>query len=366
MPPASIIAFSLQTLAAPKPHNCLAHHPLRMNTTAEPDSENEWFVGIDVGGTSIKLGVITGKGQTISEHSIATRNELGPTDAIERICCELASTFTNDGAKIRGIGLGTPGPLDTRQGLILDPVNLPGWRNFPIRDELSKALDRPVVYTNDANAAAFGEFWIGKGRNCHSQVLITLGTGVGTGIILDDRLIAGANDHAAECGHVAVDFGEDARMCSCGRKGHLEAYASASAVAARAREAASRNPDSALASVLETAGDLTARDVYDCAQKKDSSALETIDQTAEYLARGIADLAHTIDPEIVLLGGAMDFGGENCQLGQRFLMRIDQMVRPAVFQRIADHLRIEFACLGGSAGWIGAAGLAKRVYDQKL
>ncbi len=339
---------------------------MNSNPASRIDPEQRWFVGVDVGGTSIKLGLISTNCQVADPLRLPTNQQAGPEDAIQRIRAALQPAFQELGDQICGVGLGTPGPLDTDKGLILDPVNMPGWRNFPVRDQLSKALERPVIYTNDANAAAYGEYWCGNWRDCDSLVLITLGTGVGTGIILQGEPLTGANGQAAECGHMSVAYGDTARTCHCGRPGHLEAYSSASAVADFAVAWADEHPASELAKLLKLQGSLSARDVYDCALRQDVTSIQLIDQTAEYLARGIANLAQTIDPHTVLLGGAMDFGGADCEIGQRFLMAIQQRVRQRVFTQIADKIRIEFASLGGSAGWIGAAGLANRDYDQQL
>ncbi len=319
-----------------------------------------------MGGTSIKLGIVTASGDQVAEASLPTRESLGPEDAIQRICGLLANTLPEQQHRVVAVGLGTPGPLDSRRGLILDPVNMPGWRHFPIRQALAQALERPVTYANDANAAAFGEFWLGKGRDYDNVVLLTLGTGVGSGIIVEGQMLVGPHDQAAECGHMVVDYLPEARVCSCGRRGHLEAYSSASAVAERARQLARVTPQSQLAELLTASGDLSARDVYHCAERADAAAELIIEQTAEYLSRGIVNIAQTVDPDIVLLGGAMDFGGAGSPVGRRFLQQVDERVRPAVFRRIADHLKIEFAQLGGAAGWIGAAGLAKRNYDQLI
>ena len=197
-----------------------------MSPPAGPKSHNSdpWFAGIDVGGTSIKIGVISAAGQIVEETAIPTQDELGPEDAIRRVRETLMSLLrANAGERLSAAGLGTPGPLDSRQGMILDPVNMPGWRHYPIRDSLSQALGCPVHYANDANAAAWGEFWVGTAKAYDSLVLLTLGTGVGGGIVIDNQLVVGRNDMAAECGHSMVDFSEQARLCSCGLKGHLEA-----------------------------------------------------------------------------------------------------------------------------------------------
>lgn len=337
-----------------------------MESITEADSESSFFVGVDVGGTSIKVGLASGCGEIIYQYSIPTNQDKGPEDAVARISESLHQNLSDRYEDIKGIGLGTPGPLCTRTGMILDPVNLPGWLNFPIRQRLSEALDRPVVYTNDGNAAAFGEYWIGTGRHYHSLVLMTLGTGVGSGIICDDFLIDGATDHAAECGHLTIDFAESARVCSCGKKGHLEAYSSATAVAKRAKQLAEQHPSCQLAEQQKMNGSLFAADVYHCAATGDDVANSLIDETAMYLARGITAIVHTVEPEIVLLGGAMNFGGPESPVGRRFLSRIDAAVRESVFSKVAESLKIEFASLGGSAGWIGAAGLSKRDYDRKV
>lgn len=335
------------------------------STETATDTQTPLFAGIDVGGTSIKIGLITTDGKIIAESSIPTLNEKGPEDAIARVRLTVTEMSPRGYRPLSGAGLGTPGPLDSREGIILDPVNMPGWRHFPIRNALSQALNCPVFYANDANAAAWGEFWLGTGKAYESMVLLTLGTGVGGGIIIDNHLLVGRNDMGAECGHTLVDFAADARICSCGKRGHLEAYASASAVAIQAKTLATQHTKSELAKILESAGDLNAKDVYDCAERDDPIAWQIIEETAQFLARGIADLAHIVDPDIFLLGGAMNFGGSDSQIGKRFLQSIESSVRPLVFERIANHLKIEFASLGGSAGWIGAAGLAKRLYDHQ-
>ncbi len=331
---------------------------------ADYDPDQDWFVGVDVGGTSIKIGVANAIGQPIASTEIPTLQEQGPVDAIERICQSIREALPGDGQQLRAAGLGTPGPLDVQAGMILTPVNLPAWREFPIQKELAGQSGLPVVFANDANAAAFGEYWAGRGRDFHSLVLLTLGTGVGSGIIHRDQLITGAHDHGAECGHLTVDFGANARRCSCGVHGHLEAYASASSVAVRATELVSGQTTGPLAETLNAHERLTARDVFMAAESDDELALQIVDDTAEYLARGVADIAHAVDPQIFLLGGAMNFGGDESTVGRRFRDRIGELAGERVFPRIAANLQIEFASLGGAAGWIGAAGLARRIYDQ--
>ena len=322
------------------------------------------FVGIDVGGTNIKMGVVSRDGNVIAQTQFPTQDELGPADALGRVHQQLLEMRDEAAGdipifeRVVGVGLGTPGTMDVRNGVILEPHNLPGWRHFPIRARLSDLLERPVVYANDANAAAFGEFWVGGGQAFSSLVLLTLGTGVGAGIVIEGELLEGATGNAAECGHMVVDTTPQARRCFCGQSGHLEAYASATGVEKYAVEAASRDPQGVIARRLEERGALSARDVYDLAREGDAASLKIIEETAEYLARGIAILANTIDPEIFLLGGAMDFGGASSTIGKSFLQQIVEKVKSRTVRQIGEKIRVEFAQLGSAAGWMGAAGLA--------
>ena len=197
---------------------------------------------------------------TVGATRISTEQELGPKDAMERMATtinELLESEQVDPRELVAVGLGTPGTMDIPAGMILEPPNLPAWRHFPVRDELSKACERPVAYANDAAAAAYGEFWIGTGQQFNSMVLLTLGTGVGGGIIIGDQSIDGENSHGSECGHVLIDSGPGARLCSCGQPGHLEAYASATAVVKRTKEALQEEPSSSLHQRLEGEQELT-------------------------------------------------------------------------------------------------------------
>ncbi len=326
------------------------------------NEETEIFAGVDVGGTNIKIGFVSDGGEVLLKTSIPTESERGPQDAIDRIAEAIERTIREsefDSNQIVAIGLGTPGTMDIPKGMILEPPNLPAWRHFPVRDKLSEATGKPVTYANDANAAAFGEYWIGSGRQFESMVLLTLGTGVGGGIIVFDRTIDGVNSHGAEIGHTIVDASPDARVCSCGSLGHLEAYASATAVVAIATESIPSNPESLLAKTKSEQGQLTALAICEAAENGDELAIQIVEQTADHLAVGILNVAHTIDPEAIVLGGAMNFGGTDSPIGQRFLDRIRSETKRLCLPVVAEKLTIDFASLGGDAGFIGAAGIAR-------
>ncbi len=328
-------------------------------------AEQDLFVGVDVGGTNVKFGIVNDQGDILFKSSFPTCQELGPGYMVEQTGRALESVISehkNWRPNLRGVGLGTPGTMDIPLGMILEPPNMPAWRHFPIRDALSHRLSLPVLFANDANAAAYGEFWVGSGRDVASMVLFTLGTGVGGGIIIDNQLVVGANSLGGEVGHLTIESSPQARICSCGRPGHLEAYASATALVARAREQLVAGNSSLLTRVEND--QLTARSIHQAAEQGDPLAWNLIDETAEYLARGIGAICHLLDPHAFMLGGAMTFGRHENPIGRRFLSRLYELVRAQVFPSIAENLIIDYATLGGDAGFVGAAGLACQAFQR--
>ncbi len=334
------------------------------NIVASSNPASPIFAGVDVGGSFIKLGVVDDSGKILARDRLETRMFHDPAEAMRESSKSLDRQLAGLGRRwsdVRAIGLGTPGPMDIARGLILTPGNLPTWRNAPVRDLLRDACDGiPVTLTNDANAAAFGEFWMGVGRDASSLVLLTLGTGVGGGIIVDGHCIEGAHSAAAEVGHICIDRRPDARLCPCGKRGHLEAYASATALVDRARESLEPGALSSLKRALDEGQELNGLLIYQHAQSGDSLSQRLILETADYLAWGIAELANVIDPEIFVLGGAMNFGGNQSPLGRKFIERIEQGVRRLAFPVISGSLKIVYSQLGNDAGFVGAAGLARQ------
>ncbi|MDA7950652.1 MAG: ROK family protein [Pirellulaceae bacterium] len=333
-------------------------------------TNNNLYAGIDVGGTNIKIGILNEKGLLVGNSQIPTAQEEGPEHALLRIKVEIDSLLAQNGfpekeqagSPLTAAGIITPGPMDIPAGLILTPENLPAWRHFPIRQKLSDLLDRPVSFTNDANGAALGEYWYGGGDRFESMVMLTLGTGVGGGIVLGGRGIEGEHSFGAECGHLIIDHRPEARLCSWGGgRGHLEAYTSAPAVVARTQEAleAGKGKGSLLEKELTSGAELSTKLLAQVAQKGDSFSLKIIEETADYLAVGVTTLAHLIDPNGLLIGGAMTFGGKGTELGDQFLSWVREGFKRRTFAHIRDKTEIEFAQLGGQAGFYGAAGLAK-------
>jgi glucokinase len=320
-----------------------------------------FYLGIDLGGTNIKSGVVDDEGRVLSAVSVRTEARQGPHAGLDHLAEAGQRAVEASGIpwdQIAGVGLGSPGTMDIPGGLLLDPPNLPGWQDLPIRDLLAQRLGKPTVLQNDANAAAFGEYWTGAGKNAQSLVMFTLGTGVGGGIVIDGRIHEGRHSHGAECGHIVVQM-DDGRICSCGAAGHLEAYASATSLVKRAHEALVQTDAVSVLRRLERAA-ITSRAIADAAAAGDSLADRLVRETARYLAVGAVSLMHTIDPDLILFGGGM------INAGQPFLDEIRWHVRTLAFPIPAAHTRIEFAKLGDEAGFVGAAGWARKMLTQPV
>jgi glucokinase len=311
-----------------------------------------YFVGLDVGGTTMKAGVVDDDGQPLSAVSLPTEALRGQEFGLERMCETIrqavaAADLTLD--RIAAVGVATPGLMDIPGGVILDPPNLRPWQNVPVRQVVHEKLRLPTAFQNDANAAALGEYWAGAGRGVASLVFFTLGTGVGGGIILDGKVLEGRHSHGAELGHLKIEM-TNPRPCGCGRFGCLEAYASATSVVKRTHEALNEDEGTcSLHSVLRARGELTARDVFDAAAAGDDLAGRIVEETAFYLAIGAMNAMHTIDPDMIVFGGGMTAAGEG------FLERIRHHVRELAFPVPAARTQIRYAQLGTDAGFIGAA-----------
>jgi glucokinase len=327
-----------------------------------------FFVGVDVGGTNIKIGVVGDDGNTLARTAIPTEEELGAEAAMRRshaAIIELLSELTITLDDVAAVGLGTPGSMDIPKGMILEPPNMPSWRYFPLRDCLGELCGKPVGFANDANAAAYGEYWVGSGRQFNSLAMFTLGTGVGGGIILDGVSLDGAHSFGSELGHIVVDSSPNARLCVWGGgQGQLEAYASAPAVAARAAELLSTGRESSLSERISQGEELSSLMLYEEAERGDELSLEVIVETARLLGIGIVSVVHAVDPEAVILGGAMNFGGHESATGRMFLDRVREEFRSRAYHVVRDSVSIDYAMLGGDAGYIGAAGIGRTLYQR--
>jgi glucokinase len=314
------------------------------------------FVGLDVGGSAMKAGVVDDGGKPLASVSLPTEAHRGQELGLERMCEAIRQAVAAAGlamSDIAAIGVATPGTMDIPAGLILDPPNLKPWRNVPVREHIRRQFGLPTAFQNDANAAALGEFWAGAGRDVHSMVLFTLGTGVGGGIIIDDLVLEGEHSHGAELGHMKIEM-TSPRQCGCGRWGCLEAYASATAVVKRALEALQQpGATSSLTTSTADLSRLSARAIFEAAAEGDSLAERIVEETAYYLGVGATNMMHIINPDMVAFAGGMVAAGQN------FLDRIRKHVRELAFPVPAERTQICYASLGNDAGFIGAAACAR-------
>ena len=310
-----------------------------------------YYVGLDLGGTNLKAGLVDGEGGVVRRRSTPTRSDEGPGAVIEDLA-EAARAVAAEAAipfgEIRAIGVGAPGPLDFEAGIVAHAPNLPGWENVPLRDRLSEATSRPVLLENDANAAAFGEYWAGTGAGpaITHLALLTLGTGVGSGFVIDGELLHGGHGAGAEAGHMIVHPG--GRPCGCGQRGCLEAYAAASQIAARVRESVSAGEASSIA----TDSPVTAETVFAAKGDGDALAERVVEDATEALGIAAVNLCRLFDPQMIVLAGGMAAAGAPLFQGVR------AAVEAHTWQLTEHRTRIEPSALGGDAGIVGAAAAA--------
>ncbi len=322
-------------------------------------SDHLFFIGVDLGGTNVKAGVINNECEALSRVIVPTEADCGPAHTVGQIQNALELAVRHAGislSDIQSLGLATPGPMDIHAGMMLHPHNFPGWGNVPIQQLVAERCQLPTVLQNDANAAAYGEFIAGGGRGTQSLVMFTLGTGVGCGIIVEGHVVEGRHSHGGECGHIIIEM-DDGRLCGTGQYGTLEAYASATALVKRFREAIESGEESSLSQT--NLDEVAAVDIANAADSGDRLAEELVMETARCLGVGTTTLMHTIDPDVVLFGGGMTFGGNSTPIGRRFMQRIRDEVQDRAFPVPFARTKIDYAELGSDAGFIGAAGCAR-------
>ena len=323
----------------------------------------EYYLGVDIGGSSVKVGVVSASGQVLARRSESLPYSLGRDASMQAMfqtieACLASSSFTL--RQIAGIGVAAPGTMDLTKGIVFHPFNLPGWEDLPLRALLADRFGLPTVLQNDANAAAYGESWVGGAAHARSLMFWTLGTGVGGGIVLNGEVHAGAHFHGGECGHMVIQM-EGGPRSEFGIHGSLELYCGAKGLVRRCFEGLERGESSSLSAL---GPDITPVEIAAHANQGDAYAFELVMQTARYLGIGTVNVMHILDPEVVLIGGAMTFGQNESPLGRQFLEEVRRTVREIAFPILAEKTRIEFATLGNNAGFIGAAGCVRRALDS--
>lgn len=307
----------------------------------------KYAFGVDIGGTTVKIGLFDKDGCVLDKWEIPTNKENGGDSVLPDVADSIKAKMQEkgiDAGDVEGVGVGAPGAVDGEGTLVSGAVNI-GWGVFNIPKVLGGYLNLPVVAANDANIAAFGEMWQGGGKGYSNLVAVTLGTGVGGGIIIDGHILIGANGAGGEIGHIHIEDNET-ESCGCKNKGCLEQYASATGIVRLAKRRLAKDDKS---TVLRE-GELTAKSVFDAVKAGDEVAIEIAEQFGDYLGKGLAAVAGTVNPEIFVIGGGVSKAGEI------LLKFVEPAFRKYAFVACKD-TRFALATLGNDAGIFGAAGL---------
>lgn len=311
------------------------------------------LIGIDIGGTSVKIGVLDIHGSIIQKWEITTRKENKGINILNDIWESINTKLTTDeiSNEIIGIGVGAPGFVNQKTGIVFEAVNI-GWKNFNLKEKLQSISNLPVFVENDANLATLGENWIGAGNHSDDIIVITLGTGVGSGIIANGELLNGTNGTAGEIGHIIVD--PDGLPCNCGRIGCLDTIASAPGVVHKALEAIKNHPSSDLAKFYNSKGDITSEDIFNLAKKGSKLSQSIINDITDTLGYTIAAVATVINPSKILIGGGLS------KSKNQLLNEVNKSFKKYTLPRVFEGCNLEIAELGNDAGIIGAAYLVKK------
>jgi glucokinase len=310
------------------------------------------IAGVDVGGTNIRVGTVPEDGSSLHGLKAELTRPTGTVEQITRMISESVEATTDElGAgnfEVVGVGIGAPGPLDRRSGIVLVSPNL-GWKNVPLRDRVAEETDLPASLENDANCAIFGEWWRGAAQGGRVVVGLTIGTGIGGGIILNGEIFHGSSDAAGEIGHASIDT--NGRRCKCGSYGCLEAYAAGPAIASRAMEGIEAGARSALVDLVDgNLSAITAKTVSEAALDGDQFCVEVIRETAHFLGSAVANLVNIFNPDVVVICGGVTHTGAHL-----FEPLQNQVVRRA-FEPSVAACKIVPGTLPGTAGVFGAAG----------
>ncbi len=318
------------------------------------DGGRKLFAGVDLGGTKILVLIADEAGQVLGSERVPTLATQGPEAVIGRIVEAVRAAA--DGAKvalsdIRATGVSAPGPIDDEKGIVTDPPNLPGWHNVPLARILHERLGVRTVLENDANCAGVGEHNFGAGRGYRHMLYITISTGIGGGVIIDNELYVGASGAAGEVGHIGVSV--TGPTCGAGHVGCLEAFASGTAIAARAREAIAAGGLPRTARIAEHNPPLSAETVYLAGQQGEAEATAIIETAGRYLGIGLASLINAFNPEAIVLGGGLT------HMGDTILGPAVETARTRSFAQSFTDVRIVEGELGDQAAALGAIAVAR-------
>lgn len=321
----------------------------------------EVIIGVDLGGTNVKTAMVSRDKKILARESRPTNAEGGPEAVMKVMEQGIQELLASSGLRmpdVLAVGFGAPGPMNWQTGIVYSPPNLPGWKNVPLADAMHRRLGVPCYVDNDANVACYGEYWLGAGQGTESMAVLTLGTGVGGGIVVFGELLRGIDGTAAELGHLKVQ--RDGRLCGCGSRGCLEAYASVTGMVRTAIEGLEQGKESRLKSL--GGGDfkkITGKMISDAAQQGDAFAQWVFRETAIWLGLGIASIVNLQNPEKVVLCGGMIAAGD------LLFAPVRETVMANAFEVPAKRCQIVPAGLGADSGVIGCAGCALARYENE-
>ena len=311
----------------------------------------KYSIGVDIGGTTVKIGLFKAEGELLKKWEIVTdKNENGThilgdiAESIEKVLKE--ENISKD--DVHGIGIGVPGPVKS-DGTVVKCVNL-GWGIFNVEEALGSIIGLKVKAANDANISALGESWQGGGKGYDNMVMVTLGTGVGGGVIIDGKILAGVNGAAGEIGHIKVSD-DETEKCGCGKTGCLEQYASATGVVRMAKKMMAEKD---MPSALRNIEDVTAKDVFDNSKEGDELALAVLDKFGKLLGTALAHISCVCDPEVYVIGGGVS------RAGQIIIDKIVDNYKESAFHA-SRNVKFELALLGNDAGIYGGARLCQQI-----
>lgn len=314
----------------------------------------KYYVGIDLGGTNIVAGVVDENYKIVAKASTKTncpRPEKEIANDMAKMAVQAVENAGLTMEQIEWVGIGTPGIANSSTGIVEYSSNL-GFKNTPMVKYIQETIDKPVFIENDANAAAYGEYVAGAAKGAKNAVCITLGTGVGGGIIVDGKIYAGSNFAGAEIGHTVIEV--DGAQCSCGRKGCFEAYSSATGLIRMTKEAIAADPEGIMAKLAAERGKVNARTAFDAMRAGDAGAKAVVDKYIKYLAAGITNTINIFQPDVLCVGGGV------CNEGDPLLLPMKAIVEREVYTRNSEkNTKIVIASLGNDAGIIGAAFLGR-------
>ena len=310
------------------------------------------FVGVDIGGTNTKLGIVSKLGRVVATSSFKTRIPREPNEFVDEIFSNIQILLEDNNLtldEIEGIGVGVPGVVDDR-GIIVNATNL-RWKDVKFKEMFEKHTTKNVVIGNDANCAMLAEWKFGGAKGLKNAILITLGTGIGSGIILDGKLYKASHGTGSECGHMVIKF--DGEMCSCGNRGCWERYASAKALTKRTEEAVMANPNGILSKIVSHYGRASAHSCFEGARKGDEVSKKLVDEYIDYVVCGLINLTQIFHPEMFILGGGV------AKEGPGFIKAVDSKLNEFLTKNnFEPKVVVKGPVLENNAGVVGAAALA--------